>query len=679
MTIAMNLAHLVTTNGSPARLARLGLMAALAGAGMGSAQAPPRPATVPAPSRLDPTPPITSTEVLGRTNARTPGMTQTLYDPRQRELRARLAKLERDRVPQPAHLKLTAPKGASFSFFTEGAAELPMNADAQVAVHHLHRYLFALDNLPYSNGNKYFGSIEVLRAPRLPDGVKPEACPVPISFHEQDCLDLGRGQMLTKYIVLERPDYAEGFQSSLDEPIRYDSLGTEDPVRYAKEIGRIVMVVRVGQRIPSTPEIAGEIVPGTLMIQGANPAGPTPSDPWAAPAGFVYADTGTRHPPEGFQKVAHSRPAGGVIAVGHQQRFGHGGVRGNADCDNCAPNAPGGARRGHPVKLPGPSMIEPHQLGGPIGFNYFDDRDLSDDEYLCDGGDRGMKTTISPTGQLRNIDPEDTIATFQTADSRRHFIESNRVCLHAPRYVEVRQVLGSDHFFTLDQPIAAIRDRMAQTEVGTKTDAQTSRTQAAMAMRMRKRASAIESFDVIMNLSEMKVLDGMVVTHVVQVTDNVDGVKQNINSIEPAAGLRIDVVSSMSMMQFPRGLYSGKGVADATMAHTPLTSVAVKENPARPGKLDLKKEASLKHAVPGDTVEFVIRFENVGGEPLYNVAVVDALALRFAYVKDSASGPKGAVFSAGLNADGGEVLRWELPEALAPGAKGEVRFKAKVR
>jgi uncharacterized repeat protein (TIGR01451 family) len=91
------------------------------------------------------------------------------------------------------------------------------------------------------------------------------------------------------------------------------------------------------------------------------------------------------------------------------------------------------------------------------------------------------------------------------------------------------------------------------------------------------------------------------------------------------------------------------------------------------------KVASQKDALPGEEVEFTIRFDNIGTQPVGNVTIVDNLTIRLEYVPDSAQCSVEAAFFTQDNQSDSLVLRWELAEPLQPGQGGIIRFKCQVR
>jgi uncharacterized repeat protein (TIGR01451 family) len=97
------------------------------------------------------------------------------------------------------------------------------------------------------------------------------------------------------------------------------------------------------------------------------------------------------------------------------------------------------------------------------------------------------------------------------------------------------------------------------------------------------------------------------------------------------------------------------------------------------GKLRVVKVASACDAKPGETVDFTIRFDNVGESDIGNVTVVDNLATRLEFVPGSNQSSLPADFATQANDLGSLVVRWEIKEPIKPGQGGIVRFKTKVR
>ena len=103
------------------------------------------------------------------------------------------------------------------------------------------------------------------------------------------------------------------------------------------------------------------------------------------------------------------------------------------------------------------------------------------------------------------------------------------------------------------------------------------------------------------------------------------------------------------------------------------------KNDTKTSQLRLFKSASKQQAKPGELIEFVIRYENVGTEVIGNVTILDSLSARLQYVDDSAVSSKKADLLVKNNETGSLLLRLEVIDPLEPGDYGVLTFFCKVR
>ncbi|HEX6960289.1 MAG TPA: hypothetical protein VF175_00365, partial [Lacipirellula sp.] len=64
------------------------------------------------------------------------------------------------------------------------------------------------------------------------------------------------------------------------------------------------------------------------------------------------------------------------------------------------------------------------------------------DEYLCDGGDHGLPVGVRADWSIHGLEQEDTIAHYDTIDGRTIVTPSNKLCIYAPRFAAIRQVVN---------------------------------------------------------------------------------------------------------------------------------------------------------------------------------------------------------------------------------------------
>jgi len=327
---------------------------------------------------------------------------------------------------------------------------------------------------------------------------------------------------------------------------------------------------------------------------------------------------------------------------------------------------------GQPVPAPAPLVAYgPWQ---PPGFS----QPWPDDEYLRDGGDQGLPVGVSPDWQVHGLEPEDTIAYYDTPEGQVRVEPSNRVHLYSPRFGSVRQVSnlvaneGREGWanvylptkFTqkeFQQPAWSHKQHLALGRYHTpQTPVQYlgrwSRDVVSSALgpqSFQDRFLPFEDFQIIrlgqMDNSEREALARWVQAAVVWAKD--DTLAVLLNEKQAAA------------------MVQDESLVEVYVVHEP---------PANP-KLRLVKVASTAYAEPGDVVDFTLRFDNVGNQPIQNVTILDNLSGRLEYVPDSAQCSLKAQFTAEPNQAGSELLRWELAEPLQPGQGGIIRFRCRVR
>jgi uncharacterized repeat protein (TIGR01451 family) len=333
------------------------------------------------------------------------------------------------------------------------------------------------------------------------------------------------------------------------------------------------------------------------------------------------------------------------------------------------PRCPFAASTGGPCALPcGPARGTPPPPGRPWA---------PADEYLCDGGDHGPAGKFGGDGNLKGIEPRDTILRFRD-DVRARLLPTNTVCLYAPRFAAVRVGLGANQNVFVE--VAAGHDTIAGPELREARQGPRRMTQntAAVLGRHRSRASEVEHEQFAAAAAEVRVLAGMDTFDHIGGHVLVQGPEFRENRVRAVNQQRNAMTQGIKNAE--TAVVSGivAGANEEVMAWKPQEAVGVEVPPNRPG-MAVVKQILESEAEPGDVVTVTIRFRNMGNVPIRDVSVVDDLLPRLEYVAGTAQGPKGTVFTAAPNEAGSMELRWDLPEPLDPGVEGLVTFRALVR
>ena len=170
--------------------------------------------------------------------------------------------------------------------------------------------------MPGFPNTKIYPALEVCGSFTLPNSLKLSDHPAAIHFRPEDFASVLADAMVTKVTALERPDTALPVATEADRPIEIDVPPGTDPYKAARQRGRPLLVLKVGERKFTPEELSALAIPGTMLLPGEK-ALPLPRDlPWlpapcyqlfdpklgpASPANEVlFWDGGDRGLPVGF-------------------------------------------------------------------------------------------------------------------------------------------------------------------------------------------------------------------------------------------------------------------------------------------------------------------------------------------------------------------------------------------
>lgn len=250
------------------------------------------------------------------------------------------------------------------------------------------------------------------------------------------------------------------------------------------------------------------------------------------------------------------------------------------------------------------------------------------EECVHDGGDGGSPAGFDRNGEVQGLDPADAVAAYSDSRGQRRLAVSNRVCLCVPRFIVFRGETSLTGY-------AAIVGLGADKKVQGRAQLQA-------------RLPSLET-----KQTEL--------TQQFKQTENLRGTQQT--RAGPALVGQIHGVNVIGNV---------REIRDVTSSCQDLP-----QTPDRP--LHLYKSADKQSAQVGDVVTFHLKYANLGGQPIANVAVSDSLTGRLEYIPGSAHSSRDAVFLMQENRAGSLTLHWEIAGPLLPGTSGVVRFQARIR
>ena len=139
--------------------------------------------------------------------------------------------------------------------------------------------------------------------------------PAPILFTQGDIERALGGSVITKVVYLEDPERAIPAEFGLNAPVEIPAGSEGEAVKEAVANGRLVAVVRLGNRIPSADWLKASAIDGTILLPGDNrlksPALPPTLPAYAVPlfdpilgpkwpAGECFVDGGDKGDPLGI-------------------------------------------------------------------------------------------------------------------------------------------------------------------------------------------------------------------------------------------------------------------------------------------------------------------------------------------------------------------------------------------
>ncbi|HKB37406.1 MAG TPA: DUF11 domain-containing protein [Gemmataceae bacterium] len=213
---------------------------------------------------------------------------------------ARLAPLPHMGPTPLLHVLFNGPPGMKIAFF-QGAAPLrEFNTPVTVGLRPGYIYRVRISGFRGRPGLTLFPTLEVRGTLRGPPELPPARYPATFRLSEFDVLHLAEGAMLTKVIYLENPEKAFPEQGRVAEPIELSFPPDRDLLNEARNYGRPVLVVRIGDRDTSVAELQQESVPNTILFPDECSLGLPPCPPQLPWACFQWYDPiiGPRCPEE---------------------------------------------------------------------------------------------------------------------------------------------------------------------------------------------------------------------------------------------------------------------------------------------------------------------------------------------------------------------------------------------
>ncbi|MBR0193429.1 MAG: DUF11 domain-containing protein [Thermoguttaceae bacterium] len=344
---------------------------------------------------------------------------------------------------------------------------------------------------------------------------------------------------------------------------------------------------------------------------------------------------------------------------------------------------------------PQPMLQEPVELPENVTIENFPERPSSAqpaDEYIIDTQKMARKKDLKETqkGMVSGVEVKGnweaetqnetgTFIFYDGIEGRSTVQSPDPVYIYAPRFRAVRQVID----LNVDEQVMTTGDLYTPTQVST-----ANRSMETSTTRQNQQAGTGTTRTVMLEAQANAgtgILDGNIAPQmktqeavIAQENRTINGpnaIDGKTRAITADGLIEIKAWTQTENMR----VFIDQQSASASIQTIAAPSLYTVQEGEKKQDVKIYKVSSTKSAKPGETVDFIIYFENTGNTPIGNITLVDNLPARLEIVEDSAESSVDSNFTYEINGNGSQTLRWEVTQPLHVGEKGAVKFKALVR
>ncbi len=182
-------------------------------------------------------------------------------------------------VPMPmgfTFVRVVGPFGSKTTWYPETSMALA-NADGEtIGLRPGYSYRFELSQLGSKGKAVIWPSIEVRGALIPRPNLNVMDHPIPIVFSDDEIERILSGRFMSKVYYLEDPDQAFGGPQPFGVPLETSAASEEEAIKEARARGRVMVILRAGERLWTRDELAHENVPGTVWAPRLMKSVPAP-------------------------------------------------------------------------------------------------------------------------------------------------------------------------------------------------------------------------------------------------------------------------------------------------------------------------------------------------------------------------------------------------------------------
>ena len=172
-------------------------------------------------------------------------------------------------VPAPLlAARVIAPKGVRVTAYPGSTLAKSFNAPTLLGMRPGYTYRFELSELPNHPGRTLYPEVEI-RGTLVPrPGMKYMDWPAPLLVTANDIERVLLGAVITKVIYLEDPEKAIPAEFGLNSPIELPADTEQQAIKDAIANGRVVAILRIGNRPPDAEWLKLTAIDGTILLPG---------------------------------------------------------------------------------------------------------------------------------------------------------------------------------------------------------------------------------------------------------------------------------------------------------------------------------------------------------------------------------------------------------------------------
>ncbi|MEO8495315.1 MAG: hypothetical protein ABI614_09605 [Planctomycetota bacterium] len=171
-------------------------------------------------------------------------------------------------------VEVIVPKGARVSVNVGGQFDEPHASSVLTGMQIGPVYQLKISNIQYFEGYEIFPTIEVINRLYPPEG-KAGRFPIPIQFTQEELEMALSGRYVTRVVYLEDHESALPVQDDPSRQRYFEAGPGEDPLYVADKLGRPMLIMRMGSRVPTDEDIAASAADLAPAIVYETPSAPS--------------------------------------------------------------------------------------------------------------------------------------------------------------------------------------------------------------------------------------------------------------------------------------------------------------------------------------------------------------------------------------------------------------------